>query len=86
MIKGTTKGDKYGDEKGAKEIAEEDEKPVFEELRETDFAVEKSHEHKVVPGEELAAGNDDHGEASGENTSAGKFAAVGIAEGGAGGS
>ena len=86
MIKGTTKGDKNGDEKGAKEIAEEDEKPILEELCKTDFAVEKSHEHEVIAGEEFAAGNDDHGEASGENTGASEFAAVSIAKGGAGGS
>lgn len=48
------------------------------------MAVEKGGEHEIVAGEKLATGDDDHGESSGENAGAGDFAAVDVAEGGAG--
>ena len=49
------------------------------------MAVEKGGEHEIVAGEEFATGDNDHGETSGENASAGDFAAVDVAEGGTGG-
>lgn len=85
MIKDTADGNESGNEEGAEEIAEKNERPVFEELGKRDLAVEKGGEHEVVAGEKFAASDDDHGEASGENTGAGDFAAVDVTEGGAGG-
>ena len=83
MVEGTTKSDQRGDKDCSDEIAEEYKEPVFEELEEADFAVEKSHEHEAIAGEKLATGNNYHGETGSKNAGAGDFATVNVAESGA---
>ena len=82
MVKGAANNCNGDDEKCANEVTEEDKEPVFEELVEFDFALEKCHDHEVIPCEKFTAGNYDHSEASGEDAGAGDFATINIAEGG----
>lgn len=85
VVENATQSNNSSDEKSAEKIAKKNEGPILEKFEETDFAVEESHEHEIVASEEFAAGDHNHGEASGEDAGAGDFAAVDVAKSGASG-
>ena len=63
-------GGDEGDEHGADEVAEPDDDEVSKHAADRDAPCEDAHDHEAVSGEELAAGDEHHGETRREDGAA----------------